>query len=60
MRSCEYNIHVNLMTTDNLVHNPRHTTENHVVLYTYKPITDRVTHNGILYEVEVRFSSFLL
>ena len=37
-----------------------YTTENHVVLYTYKPINDRVTHNEILYEIEVRFSSFLL
>ena len=31
-----------------------------MVLYTYKPINDRVTHNEILYKVEVRFSSFLL
>ena len=33
------------------------TTENHVVLYTNKPINDRVAHNEILYEADVRFTS---
>ena len=33
--------------------------EKHVVLFTYKTINDRVTHNEILSKVEMRNSSFL-
>ena len=36
------------------------TAEKHVVLFTYKTINDRVTHNEILSKVEMRNSSFLL
>ena len=35
------------------------TTEKHVVLYTNKSINDRVTHNEILFNVEMRNLSFL-
>ena len=35
------------------------TAEKHVVLYTNKSINDRVTHNEILFNVEMRNLSFL-
>ena len=35
------------------------TAEKHVVLYTNKSINDRVTHNEILFHVEMRNLSFL-
>ena len=37
-----------------------YTAEKHVVLFTYKMINDRVTHNEILSKVEMRNSSFNL
>ena len=36
-----------------------YTAENHVVLFTYKQINGRVTHNEMLSKVEMRNSSFL-